>query len=91
MEDYSVKKNWISVFSPGHFGYRRMNHGYISRQDWIKTGLDKKIVILKTSFIFLLLGTGTFLVLFYIYPIVPNAPAFLHSSRYNLKAWRKYL
>ena len=34
---------------------------------------------LETSYIFLLLGTGIFLVLFYIYAIVPYAPAFLHS------------
>ena len=31
------------------------------------------------SFIFLLLGTEIALVLFYIYPIVPYAPASLHS------------
>ena len=36
----------------------------------------------KTSVIFLLLGTGVVLVLFYIYPIVPYARAFLHSSCY---------
>ena len=33
----------------------------------------------KTSYIFLLRGTGIVLVLFYIYPIVPYAPAFSHS------------
>ena len=33
----------------------------------------------ETSYIFLLCGIGIFLVLFYIYPIVPRAPAFLHS------------
>ena len=33
----------------------------------------------ETSLIFLLRGTGIVLVLFYIYPIVPYAPAFLHS------------
>ena len=33
----------------------------------------------ETSFIFLLPGTGIFLVLFYIYPIVPYAPGFLQS------------
>ena len=32
----------------------------------------------ETSVIFLLCGTGIFLVLFYIYPIAPYAPAFLH-------------
>ena len=33
----------------------------------------------ETWFIFLLVGTGIFLVLFYIYPTVPHAPAFLYS------------
>ena len=33
----------------------------------------------ETSYIFLLLRTGICLVLFYINPIVPHAPAFLHS------------
>ena len=33
----------------------------------------------ETSYIFLLLGTGIVLVVFYIYPIVPHAPAFVHS------------
>ena len=33
----------------------------------------------ETSFIFILRGTGIVLVLFYIYQIVPYAPAFLHS------------
>ena len=31
------------------------------------------------TFVFLLLGTGIFPVFFYIYPIVPQAPEFLHS------------
>ena len=33
----------------------------------------------ETSIIFILLGTGIALVLFYIYPIVPHSSAFLHS------------
>ena len=33
----------------------------------------------EMSFVFLLLGIGICLVLFYICPIVPYAPAFLHS------------
>ena len=33
----------------------------------------------ETSYAFILLGTGICLVLFYIYPIVPYASAFLHS------------
>ena len=36
----------------------------------------------ETSLIFLLCGTGIVLALLYIYPMVPYAPAFLHSSRY---------
>ena len=36
------------------------------------------------SIIFLLCGTGIFLVLFYIYPIVSYASEFLHSSCYSL-------
>ena len=37
---------------------------------------------LETSLIFLLIGTGIFLVLFDIYPIVPHAPAFLQRFHY---------
>ena len=37
-----------------------------------------------TSYIFLLRGTGVFLVLSYINPIEPYAPTFLHSSRNNI-------
>ena len=33
----------------------------------------------EVPYIFLLRGTGICLVLFYIYPIVPHSPAFLHS------------
>ena len=40
----------------------------------------------KTSCIFLLCGIGIFLALFYIYLIVPYAPAFLQSSRYIVRA-----
>ena len=36
----------------------------------------------KILHIFLLRGSAIFLVLFYIYPIVPYAPAFVHNSRY---------
>ena len=35
----------------------------------------------KTSVMFLLRGTGNLFVFFYIYPIVPEAPDFLQSSR----------
>ena len=36
----------------------------------------------ETSVMFLLCGTGIFLVWFYIYPIVPYAPAFFYVSSY---------
>ena len=38
----------------------------------------------ETSYECLLLGSGIFLLLFYICPIVPYAPAFLQSSRLDL-------
>ena len=41
----------------------------------------------ETVFIFLLVGIGIFLALFCIYPIVPHAPAFLHS--FLLHDWCK--
>ena len=42
----------------------------------------------ETSYIFLLCGTGIFLVLFYIYPIVPRAPACFHSFLFAMTVAR---
>ena len=45
----------------------------------LRPGLPALILQFRTSFIFLFVGTGIVLTLFYIYPTVPHAPAFLHS------------
>ena len=58
-----LKKESSDVDSPNHVIQNNHHHQ----------------VMPETSFIFLLLGNGIVFALFYIYLIVPHAPAFLHS------------